>query len=138
MKTRAIVGVALAGAAILVSCTQDRTSAPMLPTEATFARTAPINYCSFSTISNTAKEYFADKNDAVYGLIAAMNTAYKAGGAGGASSAGFDVLARLGVATDEGAVKLPLTAPARGSAFANAVLKCMLVDGFVPADGEVI
>jgi hypothetical protein len=138
MKTRAIVGVALAGAAILVSCTQDRTSAPMLPTEASFARTAPINYCSFSTITNTAKDYFADRNDEVYGLIAAMNTAYKAGGADGATSAGFDVLARLGVATDAGAVKSPLTAPATGSAFANAVLKCMTVAGFTPGDGEII
>lgn len=141
MNTRVIVGVALMGAAVLASCTQDQPSAPSLPTEASLARTAPVNYCSFSTINNTAKEYFGDRNDVVYSLIAAMNTAYKAGGVEGlaTNSAGFDVLGRLGEAADAGGSALKSTAtPDKGSAFANAVLKCMTVAGYTPGDGEII
>lgn len=138
MNTRAIVGVALTGAVVLVSCTQDQPSSLSLPTEASLARGGPVSYCSPSNITSTARDYYADRNDEVFGLIDVMSAAYRAGGASGATSAGFDVLARLGTATDAGGSVLKSTATAaKASAHANAVLKCMIVAGFVPADGQV-
>jgi hypothetical protein len=139
MNSRAIVGVALMGAVVLVSCSQDQTSAPLLPTESSLARTTPVNYCSFSTINTTARDYFASRTDGVYGLITTMNNAYKVGGVSGVATnnAGFDVLGRLGVAADAGSSLVKGTA-AQGSAFANAVLKCMTVTGFTPSDAQVI
>src|SRR5688572_25550487 len=99
MKVRALVGAALTGAVVLVSCTQDQTSAPSLsPTEASSARNTPVSFCSFSTISSTARDYFASRTDPVFGLIDAMSSAHRAGGAAAATSAGFNVLARLGAA----------------------------------------
>jgi hypothetical protein len=142
MNTRAILGVALTGAVVLVSCTQDQTSAPSLtPTEASSVRGGTTNYCSISSINTAAKAYFALRNDDVYGLIETMKTAYNAGGATtlATNNAGFAVLARLGVAADAPSTLVKSTAtPEMGSAVANAVLKCMTVAGFEPADGEVI
>jgi hypothetical protein len=139
MNTRAIAGVALVGAVILVSCAKDQTSTPaLLPTEASFARPVVVNYCSFSNISTAARNYFADRGDAVYGLIDAMNTAYKAGGTNTATTgAGFNVLGRLGEAADAGSSAVVGT-PAQGSIFANAVLKCMSVAGYTPGDVDFI
>jgi hypothetical protein len=140
MNTRAIAGVALVGAVILVSCAKDQTSAPaLLPTEASFAKPVIVNYCSFSNISNAARNYFASRTDQVYSLIDAMNTAYKAGGtsAKATNSAGFAVLGRLGEAADAKGTAAGLTA-AQGSIFANAVLKCMSVGGYVAGDADYI
>lgn len=139
MNTRVIVGVALTGAVVLASCTQDQPSAPSLPTESSLARNTPVNYCSISNITSTARDYFASRNDPVFGLIDVMGAAYRAGGASGATSAGFDVLGRLGAATDAGGSVLKSTAtPAKGSLVANAVLRCMTVAGYTPSDVEVI
>jgi hypothetical protein len=137
MNTRVIAGLALTGAAVLASCGQDRDPVASLPTEATFAKGPATNYCSFSTITNSAKDYFALRNDPVYGLIATMNAAYKEGGvaAVATNSAGFDVLGRLGVAADAGSSLVKGT-PAQGSTFANAVLRCMTVTGYDPAAAD--
>ena len=139
MKTRAIVGVALTGAAILVSCSKDQTSAPLLPTEASFAKPVVVNYCSISNISNAARNYFSSRTDPVYSLIDALSAAYKAGGTGaiGTNSAGFAVLGRLGDAADAGSSAVSGT-PAQGSIVANAVLKCMSVAGYTPSDVDAI
>jgi hypothetical protein len=69
----------------------------------------------------------------VFARLDAMQSAYR-GGAQAATSAGFDVLDRLGQATDLGQLKATAT-PALGSNFANDVLLCMSVTGYVnPVD----
>jgi hypothetical protein len=122
MNTRVIAGLALTGAAVLASCSQDRSPAVSLPTEATFAKgSAPT--CSFSTATNDAKAYFSLQKDPVYALLDAMQTAYRIGGPAGATSAGFAVLARYAEATNLGLVK-PLATEA-GNKGVNDVLLCM-------------
>jgi hypothetical protein len=122
MKARIITSVAAAGVlALVVSCTQDQTQSISSPTDASYGKsTAPT--CSFSTASNTAKAYFSSNKDPVFALLSLQSTAYK-GGASAATSAGLDVLQRLGVARDSGLIKATAT-DSIGSKFANEVLLC--------------
>ena len=129
MNTRVIAGLALTGAAVLASCSQDRSPTVSLPTEATFARTPAAPTCSFSTANNDARAYFTSNKDAVFALLDAMSTAYRNGGASAATDEGFAVLARLGTATEAGVGTVKGTA-AQGSTFANDVLLCMEVTGY--------
>ena len=121
MNTRVLTGLALTGVIVLASCTQDQSPTTAAPREASFARAAT---CSFSTANFDARAYFALNKDPVFALLDIMKTAYTAGGAAGATSAGFDVLARLGVAADAGSTLVKGT-PALGNTFANDVLLCM-------------
>jgi hypothetical protein len=135
MKTRGIVGVALAGAAILVSCSQDRTSAPMLPTEASFAKTNP-NTCDFTVMRASAKEYFALLKDPVYAKIDLMQAAHKAAGGGAAgdeaaTDEGFAVIVQT-VANVKDPSKIKGT-PEQGSVYLNDVFQCMKVPGYSPS-----
>ncbi|HEU4720245.1 MAG TPA: hypothetical protein VFS59_02695 [Gemmatimonadaceae bacterium] len=135
MNTRAIVGVALTGAVILVSCTQDQTSAPsLIPTEASFGKTS--NTCDFVVMRASAKDYFALLKDPVYVKIDLMQEAYKAAGGGqaGAQAAtdeGFVVLAQT-AANVKDASKIKGTSE-QGSKFVNDVFKCMAVAGYAPS-----
>ena len=135
MNTRAIVGVALTGAVILVSCTQDQTSAPSLvPTEASFGKTS--NTCDFVVMRASAKDYFALLKDPVYAKIDLMQEAYKTAGGGqagtqAATDEGFVVLAQT-AANVKDASKIKGTS-AQGSTFVNDVFKCMSVAGYVPS-----
>jgi len=123
MKTRLTAGLALTGAVILASCAQDQPSSRLLPTQASLS-VAPAA-CSFPAIYAAADSYFSQSNDPVYQLVITMEHAHISGGAAAATSPGFDVLARLGVAADLGS---PVKGtPAQGSTFANAVLACMSV-----------
>jgi hypothetical protein len=122
MNTRVIAGLALTGAAVLASCSQDRSAGISLPTDPSFAK-GSAQTCSFSTATNDAKAYFSLQKDPVYALLDAMQTAYRNGGAAGATSAGFAVLARYAEATNLGLVK-PLATVA-GSKGVNDVLLCM-------------
>jgi hypothetical protein len=139
MSRRIIAGLAAAGVALLASCSQDKSPNVSLPTEATFAKTPPPLACSFTTASQDAKNYFTltsgPSKDQVFILLDAMQSAYTAGGAAGATSAGFDVLARLAAVVGTSAVKSTATA-AQGSLFANDVLLCMSVPGFSYAAGQ--
>jgi hypothetical protein len=132
MSRRIIAGVAAAGIAILASCSQDKSPNAFLPTEASLARTPALPTCSFSTASTDAKAYFTNTSgqtkDSVFTLLDAMQKAYTAGGLTGATSPGFAVLRRLGGAVGTAAVK---GTPALGSSFANDVLLCMSVAGYV-------
>jgi hypothetical protein len=133
MNTRVLTGLALTGVIVLASCSQDQSPTTAAPREPSFARAVT---CSFSTANNDAKAYFALNKDPVFALLDVMSNAYKAGGAAGATSAGFDVLARLGVAADAGSTLVKGT-PALGNTFANDVLLCMggpVID-FTPALG---
>jgi hypothetical protein len=131
MNTRAILGVALTGAVVLVSCTQDNTSAPSLvPTEATLAKANP-NTCDFTVTRASAKEYFALLKDPVYAKIDAMQDAYKAGGAANTTTTGFAVLAQT-AANVKDASKIKGT-PDQGSTFVNDVFQCMTVAGYSPS-----
>ena len=123
MNTRVLTGLAFTGVIVLASCSQDQSPSTAAPTEASFARvTAPT--CSFSTANNDARAYFALNKDPVFALLDIMQAAHRAGGAAGATSAGFDVLARLGIAADAGST-LAKGTPAQGNTFANDVLLCM-------------
>src|SRR5690348_12204839 len=104
MKARFISSVAAAGVlALVVSCSQDETRSISAPTEASYGKgSAPT--CSFSTANQDARAYFSDTRDPVFALIDAQQSAYR-GGAAAATSAGLDVLGRLGVARDLGLVK---------------------------------
>ncbi|HEX7978970.1 MAG TPA: hypothetical protein VF461_10235 [Gemmatimonadaceae bacterium] len=126
MKARVITSVAAAGALAMVACTQDLAKSPLVPTQASFSVT-PLA-CSFPTIRANAAAYFANAGDPVFALIDAMDHAGAIGQAA-RTSAGFDVLARLGAAADIGAAAVKGT-PAQGSAFANSVLACMTVSGY--------
>jgi hypothetical protein len=120
MKSRIITSVAAAGVlALVVSCSQDQTRSISAPTDASYARAAS---CSFSTASSDAKAYFSRSKDAVFALLDAQQSAYR-GGPAAATSAGLDVLRRLGEATDSGLVKSTADS-VLGSKFANDVLLC--------------
>jgi hypothetical protein len=121
MNTRVLTGLALTGVIVLASCSQDQSPTTAAPSSASFARAAT---CSFSTANNDGKATFALSKDPVFALLDIMKTAYQAGGAAGATSAGFDVLARLGVAADAGSTLMKGT-PALANTFANDVLLCM-------------
>src|SRR5262245_45630173 len=97
MKARAITSVAAACALAMVACTQDLAKSPLTPTQASFSLTPSA--CSFPTIRANAAAYFANAADPVYALINAMDHAGALGPAA-RTSAGFDVLARLGAAAD--------------------------------------
>lgn len=125
MKHRILAGLTLAGVAILASCSQDLTQSTAIPAAPSLARVVTPT-CSFSTANNDARSYFASNKDDVFTLLDAMSTAYRAGGAIGATSAGWAVLARLGAAADAGSAAVSGT-PAQGSTFANDVLLCMSV-----------
>ena len=123
MKARIITSAAAAGVlALVVSCSQDQTRGISAPTEASYARTPPPPTCSFSTANQDARAYFSDTRDPVFALLDAQQTAYK-GGASAATSAGLDVLSRLGIARDSGLVKATAT-DSIGSKFVNDVLLC--------------
>jgi len=130
MSRRMIAGVAAAGIAILASCSQDKSPSAFLPTEASLAKTPAPPSCSFSTATADGKLYFTNTNgptkDAAFTSLDAMQSA--GAGTAGATSAGFDVLRRIGVAVGTAAVK---GTPAQGSVFANDVLLCMVVSGYV-------
>jgi hypothetical protein len=131
MNSRAIAGAALTGM-ILVACTQDQSPAPSLPTEASLARGGPsAPTCSFSTINSYAKSYITPSTgqtkDGVFALIDEMQKDYVAGGTDGATSAGFDVLDRIGDAVGTDAVKGTAEI---GDLLVNNVLLCMTVPGF--------
>ena len=136
MTRRIIASLAAVGVAILVSCTQDQRPSAFLPTEASPVRTPAVT-CSFSTINQDAKNYFSPSTgsnpDAVFARIDAMQKAYTAGGKTGATSAGFDVLRRLGEAVGTTAA---IGTAVQGSQFANDVLLCMDVNGFTYAAGQ--
>src|SRR5829696_1639287 len=100
MNSRALVGLAVTGVVVLVSCTQDKTPESLLPTEASYA--SAKTSCSFSDANADAKAYFSKKDDAVFADLALMQKAFIAGGAPGATEAGFTVLADLARATDAG------------------------------------
>jgi hypothetical protein len=131
MKARVITSVAAAGALVLVACNQDLAKSPLTPTQASFS--VSPSACSFPTIRGNAAAYFANTGDPVYALIDAMDHAGPSGPAA-RTSAGFDVLARLGAAADAGSAAVTGT-PAQGSAFANSVLACMTIAGYAgPTD----
>ena len=120
MKSRIITSVAAAGVlALVVSCSQDQTRSISAPTDASYARAAS---CSFSTATSDAKAYFSRSKDEVFALLDAQQSAYR-GGPAAATSAGLDVLRRLGEATDSGLVKSTADS-VLGSKFANDVLLC--------------
>ena len=136
MNTRAILGVALTGAVVLVSCTQDKASAPSLvPTEASFAKPVKAT-CDFTVMRAAAKDYFVDQRGTLYDAIDVMQTAHRNAGGGNAGNA---------AATDEGFAVLTLTAAnvkdaaeitgttTQGNAFVHEVFKCMSVAGYGPS-----
>ena len=126
MKIRLTLGLTLTGAVILASCVQEQPSSRLLPTQASLSVVPAA--CSFPAAYAAANSYFSQTSDPVYRLVITMEHAHINGGAAGATSAGFDVLARLGVAADLGT---PIKGtPAQGSTFANAVLSCMSVSGY--------
>lgn len=123
MKARIISSLAAAGVlALVVSCSQDQSRGALAPTEASYAKGPPAPVCSFSTASNDGKAYFSNQKDPVFALLTLQATAYKSGAAA-ATSAGLDVLARLGVARDSGLIKSTAT-DSIGSKFVNDVLLC--------------
>jgi hypothetical protein len=126
MKARVITMAAAAGALAIVACTQDLAKSPLTPTQAQFS--VSPSACSFPTMRANAAAYFASSGDPVYALLNAMEHAV-ANGPAALTSAGFDVLARLGAAADAGSPTVKGT-PAQGSAFANSVLACMTVAGY--------
>jgi hypothetical protein len=130
MKTRLLAGLTVAGALIVVGCTQDQSPSASAPTSPSYARsTTPT--CSFSTASNDAKAYFLSNKDVVFGLLSTMSTAYKNVGPADAATitAGYDVLDRVAVATSNGSSDVKGT-PAQGSTFVNDVFLCMTVAGY--------
>ena len=138
MNTRAILGVALTGVVILVSCTQDNASAPSLvPTDATFAKPVQAT-CDFTVMRAAAKEYFVEQRGPLYDAIDVMQVEHRNAGGGNAGNV---------AATDEGFAVLTLTAanvkdaaaaikgtPAQGNVFVHEVFKCMSVTGYKSTD----
>ena len=133
MKARIITSAAAAGVlALVIGCSQDQSRGISVPTEASFSKPPSAPTCSFSTANNDAKAYFSSNKDPVFTLLSAQATAYK-GGAAAATSAGLDVLGRLGLATDLGLVKSTATT-ALGDKFVKDVLLC--TDIVVAADAD--
>ena len=120
MHIRALTGLALSGALVLAGCVQDRASEPLLPTEVSLAASPAA--CSWSDMGKAAKAYFSSTKDPVYALLTAYQAAYRTANPATISAAAFDVLARIGVATDAKLVKT--AAEAQGSILANLVIAC--------------
>ena len=130
MNTRALLGVALTGAVVLVSCTQDQSSGPSLPTEANFGK-APRATCDFTVMRAAGKAYFADLKDPVYAKIDAMQEAYKVGGISNTTTTGFAVLAQTAASVKGVSGAGAISGEASdGNAFVHEVFKCMSVVGY--------
>jgi hypothetical protein len=121
MSTRVITGIALTGMLVLASCMQDATKAPFSPTEPSSLKTPSA--CSYSTINTDARGYFNSNKDPVFGLIDAMSRSTDA------TTAGYQVLGRIGLARDSALVKVDSIQ--RASKLVNDVLGCMTVNGYV-------
>lgn len=111
----------------LAACTGDReTTAPryIAPTSSVSADLTLA--CSFSTMSQDAKNYFATK-DTVFSMIGDMKTLYRTSVAA-ATPKGFDILTRVAAARASGA---QIGSAAAGGTFVLDVVGCMDV-GPVP------
>ena len=130
MKTRLITGLAVTGAVILAACSQDRSPAVSLPTEASLAKAPAAPTCSFSTSNQDAKAYFSLRDDPVFALLDVMQIRLQ--GRRSRRRRTPDSTCWRGSARRRTAGLVKATAtPALGSKFANDVLLCMSVAGYV-------
>ena len=130
MSSRVITSVAVAGVLVLASCMQDNSRSALAPTEASRA-TVPgtCSASTFTVITSDAKAYFSSTKDPVFAKIDAMSSAWKAGGATGATAPGFAILRQIGIAI--GTTRLKGTAtPTQGDKLVNDVFTCMSVAGY--------
>jgi hypothetical protein len=118
-------------ALVLAACAKDQVNAPALPTGVSRSLTAAAS-CDIATIRANATAWFK-KPQAVRERISAMTAAYTAGGAVGATNAGFDVLREVQVALAAGDV---IGSATTGDLFVSGVLGCMSV-GTLPAGFDV-
>jgi hypothetical protein len=129
MSTRVLTSVAVAGVLVLASCMQDNnTPSTLAPTEA--SRAVVPGTCSantFTVITSDAKAYFSSTKDPVFAKIDAMSSAWKAGGATGATASGFAILRQVGIAIGTTRVKGDST---QGNKLVNDVFTCMSVNGY--------
>jgi hypothetical protein len=87
--------------------------------------------CDFSAMKTDARAFFASSRDPVFTLISDMSSAYKTGGASGATSKGLDILARV--------AQVRLTSAQGGTAdagglFVNDVVGCTTLVPPTPDD----
>jgi hypothetical protein len=119
----------LTSAVVLAACAKDQVDAPALPTSVARSVAAVAASCDFSTMNQHARDYIR-RPDALYDRLTVFEAAYNAGGAAGATNAGFDVLQYISTALGVSG-KITGT-PAAGNALVNDVLACMSV-GTLPA-----
>ncbi|MEO6526518.1 MAG: hypothetical protein ABIP93_07830 [Gemmatimonadaceae bacterium] len=125
----------LASAIFLAACAGDNNGATAVPTSVSEARA--VGACSFSTVRNDARGYFASTKDPVFDLISTMETGFRSGGSAGATGPGYDVLAYLASALKSAATPSAINGtPAAGSKFVGDLVGCMSV-GTVPAGFSV-
>lgn len=134
MRRSTVALTPIVGLLVLGACTGDRdTTAPrfIAPTQSVSANLTLS--CSFSTLSQDAKNYFPSK-DTAFAIIGDMKTLYNKSGAAAATPKGFDVLARLADVRRGG---LQIGSSTVGGVVVLDVVACMAVgpipDKFTPA-----
>jgi len=136
MQYRNLSLLTLIGAAALVACAKDQASSPISPTAvARSTSTSVAPSCNFTTMRADGALWFSATSFGVVNeRITTMSNAYAAGGAVGATDAGFNVLTRVSSAlSTTGAVQ---GTPAAGDTFVQDVLACMSV-GTLPTGFSV-
>ena len=125
MRRYSTAVVPLVGLIVLGACSgRDSTGPRNLTADgADYAATVvvPATTCDFTAISKAAKNYFTSGNDAVYGYLKSMSSAYKTGGAASATPCGWSALGQVSL---ERLTSLTTNGRA-GAIFVIDVLRCM-------------
>ncbi|HKH92609.1 MAG TPA: hypothetical protein VKA54_12435, partial [Gemmatimonadaceae bacterium] len=129
MNTRVLVGVAVAGVALLASCTQDREATPLFPTQASFAKPSSGSCVALSTTNTNAKAYFAQAQDPVLALIDSLYKYQALGDTGSTNKYGYEALTRLAQAANS-PTTLVKGDSLQGNTVAKNILGCMTVQGY--------
>jgi len=133
MLSRNLSLLTLFGGVALAACAKDQASAPVAPTSVARSVSSSAPSCNFTTMRSDAALWFASTG-VVNERITAMSNAYTAGGAAGATDAGYNVLTQVSSAlSTAGAV---IGSPSSGDTFVQDVLACMSV-GTLPAGFSV-
>lgn len=123
MRRSSVALFTLVGSFVLAACSGDNTTTSprgMAPRTSS-ASAVVIPPCSFSTVSQAAKNYFSNK-DTVFSMIGDMKTTFSKSGRAAATPKGFDILKRTEVVRRQG---LEIGSGAVGGSFVVDLVGCM-------------
>ncbi|MEO8200255.1 MAG: hypothetical protein ABI679_07030, partial [Gemmatimonadota bacterium] len=122
MRTTSWISLASMTAIVLTACSESARQAPTAP--AAFEVTTNAQ-CQFGPMADLVRTYFSTADrPLVKSLVSQMQSLYNGGNRPAATDKGFDILAQVESATNNGR---QVGTPQSGSTFANSVLACMSV-----------